>query len=218
MELSSLLKKLRRVRIFRIGELAGWLACSVPTARRRLRDWSARSSINCNGAFYTLPDVPQFDGNGLWRCGEALFSRHGNLRQTVCSLVDAAPSGLISAELSAILGMEARTFMSHFRSEERLHPVREGRADVWLSGDLAIRTRQLEVRRQGVACGGDLPSDAEAVLVLVELIRRPDAGVDEVARGLEARGTPVAAPRIRRLLERHGLAKKGAADSARFGR
>jgi len=218
MALPSLLTKLRRSKIFRIGELVAWLHCSVPTARRRLRDWSARSSINCNGAYYTLPDVPRFDPNGLWRCGEALFSRHGNLRDTVCSLVAAAPAGLTSAELSGILGMAARGFMSHFRNERRLRPVREGRGDVWVSGDPAVGAGQLGLRRTGTVGLGDLPSDADAVLVLVEMIRCPDAGPGEVARGLAARGTPVAPARIRRLLERHGLAKKGALGSARSGR
>ena len=108
MDLCSLPKKLRRARIFWIGELMVWLRCSVATARRRLRDWSARSSINCNGAYYALPHVAQFDANGLWRCGEALFSRHGNLRETVRHLVAASPADLTSAELGAVPGMEAR--------------------------------------------------------------------------------------------------------------
>jgi len=217
MNVEAVLEKLRAVRIFRVCELAAWLICSVPTARRRLKEWEARTSINCNGIYYTLPGVPRFDGNGLWWFGEALFSRHGNLRQTVCALVSAAPAGLTSAELSAILGMEARSFLSHFREDAGLVRAREGRRDVWLCADPSVRSRQLEVRRRGSLRADDLPSDAEAVLVLVELIRHPRDDVDGIAGRLRARGTPVPASRIRSLLERHGLAKKGALDSEPSG-
>jgi hypothetical protein len=217
MDRSSLPKKLRLANIFQIGELMVWLCCSVATARRRLRDWSACSSINCNGAYYALPHVPRFDADGLWRCGDALFSRHGNLRDTVCHLVAASPAGLTSAELGAALGMEARSFLSHFRGDARLGAVREGRGDVWVSGDPEVAARQLAARRERGRAGDGLPSDAEAVLVLAEMIRRPDAGVEEVARALAARGTPVGAGPILRLLERHKLAKKGVPDSARSG-
>lgn len=215
MDARQVLERLVKVKIVNVCELATWLACSVPTARRRLREWKAHTSINCNGCYYTLPAIPRFDGNGLWRCGKAAFSRHGNLRQTVCFLVGAAPAGLTSAELGGILGMEARSFLSHFRHEPGVCQRREGRRDVWLSSDPAVRERQMNARRRGGLPEGGLPSAAEAVLVLVEVIRRPDDDAESIARRLEARGTPVAAARIRRLLEHHGLAEKGAPDSAR---
>jgi len=217
MDARQVLEKLSKVRIVKVCELAAWLACSVPTARRRLREWKAHTSINCNGCYYTVPGIPRFDGNGLWRYGEAAFSRHGNLRQTVRFLVGAAPAGLTSAELSGILGMEARSFLSHFRHEPGVCQMREGRRDIWLSSDPAVRERQVSARRRSVLPEGELPSDAEAVLVLVEAIRQPHDDAESIARRLEAQGTPVAAARIRRLLEHHGLAKKGAPDSARSG-
>ncbi|MDX9979108.1 MAG: hypothetical protein RBU25_03575 [Lentisphaeria bacterium] len=145
MDISSLPGKLRRAQIFRIGELVAWLCCSVPTARRRLRDWSVCRSINCNGAYYALPHVPCFDADGLWRCGEALFSRHGNLRETVRHQVPASPAGLAYGGAGGGSGDGGAVF-----------PVAlpKGRGDA-------------------------PPSDAEAVLVLAVMIRRPEAGVDE---------------------------------------
>ena len=213
MDIHAVLSKLHRVKIFRIDELAAWLRCSVPTARRRLREWDAHTSINCNGAYYTLADVPRFDNTGLWWCRQALFSRHGNLRETVCSLVAAAPAGLTSGELSAVLGMQARAFLSHFRVEPRVCRVRLGRGNLWLSSDPERHDRQLTVRQGACQTHDSLPSDAEAVLVLVQLIRHPGSDVEELARLLNARGTPVSVARIRCLLEHHQLPKGGAADS-----
>ena len=214
MDVHAVLRKLHRVRIFRVDELATWLRCSVPTARRRLREWDAHTSINCNGAYYTLADVPRFDNTGLWWCRQALFSRHGNLRETVCSLVAAAPAGLTSGELSAVLGMQARAFLSHFRAEPSVCRVRLGRGNLWLSSDPGLHDRQLTVRRGACHTHDSFPSDAEAVPVLVELIRHPGSDVEDLARLLNARGTPVSAARIRCLLEHHQLRKGGAADSA----
>jgi hypothetical protein len=202
-QVQVVLAKLREVRIFQVCELALWLACSIPTARRRLRAWAAHTSVNCNGRYYTLPDVPRFDRNGLWRYQEALFSRHGNLKETVRALVGASPAGLTSAEIGAILGVDARAFLSHFRADAGLSQHRDGRRDVWLSGDAAVRGRQLEARR----------CSPEAVRILVEVIRHPRDDVDQIAAHLRAGGEPVPVPRIRSLLEYHGLAKGGALDS-----
>lgn len=213
MQVQAVLAKLREVRIFRVCELALWLACSVPTARRRLRAWAAHTSVNCNGRYYTLPDVPRFDQNGLWRYQEALFSRHGNLKETVRALVGASPAGLTAAQIGAILGVDARAFLSHFRGDAGLSQLREGRRDVWLSGDAAVRGRQLEARRCSPVPAENLPSDAEAVRILVEVVRHPRDDVDHIAGHLRAGGQPVPIPRIRSLLECHGLAKGGALDS-----
>jgi hypothetical protein len=72
-------KVFRRRKILTLGELAELIPGSIHTARRRLKQWRAHTSYNQNGRYYALPEVPEFDGEGLWRCRGVFFSRYGKV-------------------------------------------------------------------------------------------------------------------------------------------
>jgi len=88
-----------RQKIIILEQLIGRLECSAITARRRLKQWQTYTSINQNGRYYTLPQIPVFDQNGLWRYQAVLFSKHGNLKQTIISLITDSPKGLSAGEI-----------------------------------------------------------------------------------------------------------------------
>jgi hypothetical protein len=205
--MDRLLGKLRGVKIFTVVELACWLSCSVVTARRRIKEWDAHTSYNCNGRYYALPEVPRFDINGLWRCRGAHFSRHGNLRETVRALTAASSAGLSSGEIGSLLGLEARTFLAHFKTDPGLSREPCGRGHVWFAGDGPGRLRQMEARQSLKGAAAELP-DADAVLLLVEIIRNPGMDCAALARRL-APSTPRITPEaVDRFLSGHGLLKK----------
>jgi hypothetical protein len=208
----KVLERFRRARILTLAELVVLLGCSVRTAHRRLRTWGALNSYNCNGRFYTVPQVVQFDADGLWRCRGAFFSRHGSLTGTVVALVGSSPAGLTAAELGRKLGVNAHSFISRFAAHPLLARERIGGRHVYFSSDPGVRCRQAQSRSQILAApGAALPSDAEAVQVFAEMIRHPKLEPDETSRRLATRGVRVDTARIQRLLDRHGLAKGGAA-------
>jgi len=210
MKVEELLRKLKYVKVFTVIELSGWLSCSIPTARRRLRAWDAHTSYNCNGRYYALADVPEFDSNGLWRCRGAFFSRHGNLKRTVSQLVAASPAGLTPAELSETLGLEARSFLSHFRDDLALFRERRGRSYVWFAGDDATRQRQQRARQAATSDSAGL-SDAEAVLLLVELLRDPHKSFVELAGALRSKVPRICPALIEEFLRSRQLLEKGGA-------
>ena len=76
-------KAFGRRKIMTLVEVAKFIRSSIHTARRRLRQWQAANSYNHNGRYYTLPEVPEFDGNGLWHWRGVFFSQYGNLKQKV---------------------------------------------------------------------------------------------------------------------------------------
>ena len=80
-------KAFGRRKIMTLVEVAEFIRSSIHTARRRLKQWQATNSYNHNGRYYTLPVVPEFDGNGLWRWRGVFFSQYGNLKRTVIALV-----------------------------------------------------------------------------------------------------------------------------------
>ena len=203
-------QRFRLARIMTMDELIRLLGCSRSTVQRRLRQWGCHTSYNLNGRYYAPPDVVEFDQRGLWRCGRARFSVHGNLRRTVSALVEDAPEGLTAGELSVLLGLNANSFLWGFVQRGALSRRRIGGRFVYLSADPERRRRQ-RVRRAGLGGRGTL-SDADAVTVLVAFIKEPILGPEELAERVRARAPTATPAAIDRFFEAHGLepAKKGA--------
>ena len=83
---------------------------------------------------------------------------------------------------------------------------------IWFAADPGIRKQQLQVRlAQEDAKASPMPSDMEAVMILVDLIEHPESDVEQIARRLKSRQLDIDAAAIRQLLEHHGLLKKTAA-------
>jgi len=211
------LRRFGLAKIVTLGELMLLLECSRRTAQRFLKQWGCLTSYNCNSAYYALPAVVEFDANGLWRHGEARFSRYGNLIETVVGVVCASPAGLTAAELGARLGVNAHSFISRLRSHPELYREKMGGTFVYLARNAPTRTGQTALRRERLRKSPSL-SDAEAVVVLVELIKHPDSSCAELSERVRPRIPRATAPAVDALLKRYRLRKKGAPDSARHGR
>jgi hypothetical protein len=208
------LMKFSAVKIMTMAELIVLLHCSVRTVHRRLKSWGAINSYNRNGRFYTVPQVVQFDGDGLWRCRGAFFSCHGSLTETVVALVWASPAGLTAAELGAKLGVNAHSFLARFATHPRLVRERIGGRHVYFSSATDVRRKQADARSRSAGPHRQaVPTDAEAVQIFAEMIRHPGLNPEEISRILAAQGTQMDAVRILLLLERHGLEKKRPAGS-----
>ncbi len=59
-----------------------------------------------------------------------------------------------------------------------------------------------------------MPSDIEAVMILVDLIDHPQSDVEQIARRLKSQQLDIDTAAIRQLLDHHGLLKKTAAIPA----
>ena len=196
-------------KVFTLTQLVDTLSCSAITARRRLSDWRAYTSINRNGMFYTLPSVPQFDPNGLWRFGDIFFSAHGNLKQTVIHLVQQSMLGLDRHEISTLVGLPGgSSYLSRLRTLPGLSREWQDGKWIYLAGEDAVRRKQLQARSDWADRMSGLPSPEEAVDILVCFIRHPELDPEALARQVGGRRRGVTAASIRNLLEHHGLVKK----------
>lgn len=203
----------RAVRTFRaqkvatIDELTDLLHCSVSTARRQLKQWKTHTSYNKNGRYYALSDVVRFDADGLWRYRGIGFSRYGNLTQTVVGLVTGSPAGLGAGELGRLLGLEPRSFLSPFREHPALRREKHQGHFVYFAADREI-FRQQKRRRMAMRGEAEMPSDAEAVAILVERIKHPRLSVEELVVRLKKQSVRVSAQGVQNLFAAHGLTGK----------
>lgn len=209
MNLSAVIRSFQKEKVVTVAVLATWLSCSIVTARRRLRTWGAYTSYNRNGRYYTLPQIAEFDANGLWCYQGGCFSKHGNLKQTLVHLVTHSVQGLSGTELGELLGLQPRSFLSHFRDHPALYREHVRGRWIGLAADPKIRAQQKRTRLAQVSAQEPrMPSDREAVMILVDLIRHPDSHLEQVASRLKRQGADIDVAAIRQLLLHHDLLKK----------
>ncbi len=200
-------KAFRRKKVLTLEEVADLIDGSIHTARRRLKEWGALNSYNQNGRYYTLPEVPEFDANGLWQYHGVFFSQHGNLKQTVVELVRRSPAGLDAGEFASLLGLDPRSFLSAFAKHPDLKREKSRGRFVYYSSDPTVFDKQRQCRGTLHATGRH-PTPAEAVAILVEKIKHPTLSHEELSRRLKKQNVSVEPETIENLFLRHGLTEK----------
>ena len=80
---------------------------------------------------------------------------------------------------------------------------------IWFAADPGVRTTQQQTRMAQVATNKPrMPSDMEAVMILVDLINHPKSRLERIAYRLKQTGLVVDVDAIRRLLVHHDVLKK----------
>jgi len=195
-----------------LGEVAEFVRSSIHTARRRLKQWQATNSYNHNGRYYTLPDVPEFDGDGLWRWRGVFFSQYGNLKQTVVALVHRSSAGLDAGELRSLLGLDPRSFLSAFAADPQLRREKTQGRFVYYGSDAAVYSGQRQRRSLRPATGRP-PTASEAIAILVEKIKHPALSDEALQRRLRKQKVLVETETLESFFLRHGLTVKKTAPS-----
>lgn len=206
MDQNHALENFRRQKIITIGQLVKLLKCSVITARRRLKKWQTYTSINKNGCYYTLPQIPVFDQNGLWKYQTILFSKHGNLKQTIVELITDSQKGLSAVQIGQLVDLVPNSsFLSQFKNVPGVKREKHQGRFIYLSDSPQIYTRQKQQWTTIV-----FPTDAQAVVILVQLIKYPHISIEQLADRISDQGQSVEPVTIRRFLQFHDLLKKTA--------
>jgi len=188
--------------------LCSLLQLSIATVRRRLKDWNVLSSYNKVGQYYTLPVIPEFNKQGLWKHKGVFFSKHGTLKNTVIHLVQISKGGLSNSELEEILGVNPNSYLPQCKQLAAVRREKHNRQVVYFSADKELYKQQKQNRFPPEPTALKLPPDAITITVLVELIKHPGSSPEQLSEMLRREGCEVDADTIDNLLERHGLKKK----------
>jgi predicted transcriptional regulator len=210
------LRFVRLRKVITLVELARHLNCSQRTARRRLAQWQAIHSYNQNGRYYTLPQIADFDEQGLWRCRQAFFSRFGNLPETFAGVVCNSQAGLSAAELGKLLGLRASSFLWSLRKHPAVKKETFRGKTVYFSADPPVREKQRQQRCLNSI--RKLPSEFETIEILVEKINHPSLSAEKLSRRLQKRQLEISPELIAEVFVRHGVSegKRGAPTACRL--
>ncbi len=204
------LKIFRSHKVVTMVNLVSLLNYSERTIKRRLRHWKAYTSYNHNSSFYVLPDIPEFDQYGIWKYRKIFFSKFGNLNKTLKGIIDQSAAGLNASEISDILGLSAYTFLSHFKNDSNLQRQQHNGRYIYFSKKpdiFEIQKIARDEKRKSIA-QSDLPSDADSVIILAELIKHLKDTVEQLTRRARRRGIRVSTEKVRNLFDYHNLLKK----------
>lgn len=203
----DVLIQFRKSKIMTIEELMRILQCSAITVRRRLKKWETFTSINQNGRYYTLPEIPKFDGNGLWKYQFALFSKHGNLKQTIIELVKRSEAGLSAADIAKTIEIpSSSSYFSQLKQSDEIKREKHQGRFIYFSA-LSTKYRQQKRGIEQQKASGWL-TDAQAVKILVHIIKNPDVEIDRLAIESAPPGERFDPVIVKQFLQFHNLEKK----------
>ncbi len=202
------LSTFREKKILTIEELSELLHCSNITSRRRLKQWQAFTSYNQNNRYYTLPDIPVFNKKGLWNYQGVFFSKYGTCKQTVIHFVNISENGLSNTELAEKLGENPNSSLAHFKEIPGIKKERHGRDIVYFSSSEDVYIQQKRNRFPPEPTAGELPPDADAIMILVELIHHPEMSTSELTVQLQGKGHAIGIGNITALFKKHEIDKK----------
>ena len=212
--------KLQRVRVAQLGQLAAQLQLSIKTIQRALIKAGYFASINRNGCFVTLKNIPKFNEWGLWSVDRIHFSKHGNLRDTLVTLIEQAASGCTLQELENHVGTRVHNHLSHLIRDGKVRRFLWKRHAVYVSAH-ALEANRQEAHRRVVApsassvvattqSSSTLPTGLDAMTVIQVLVRQletPSASPASVARSLQARHVSIRTDQVRDILDFYDLKK-----------
>ena len=206
---NKVLEAVDRLKVITIDQLVNLLHCAVITVRRRLKKWNAYTSINQNGRYYTLPHIAVFDDHGLWRHQSILFSKHGNLKQTVLTLIRQSPMGLSAAEIAQLIDLSPNSsFFTLIHKTAGISREKHQGRFVYFSDSHEHYQEQKHKRIVSRPGASDWPSDAQAVVILVELIKHPSLDFKGLAARIVRQGYSIQVPVLEAFLRSHDLLKK----------
>lgn len=190
-----------------------------PTVLTYLGKTGALSSCNFKGQYYILPDLYQFDENGLLFIDGVGFYEGGSLLRAICNLVDRSSSGLGARELDQLLNTTTHSqlpvlFRKGLLTREKA-VNRAGNAFYYFSAD----PQKAEVQRLAYfnptvetveEVDVELTSDElpDVIDILVTLITHPDFSIKSVERSLRSRGLKISKELVARVFEKYLIGKK----------
>lgn len=185
------------------------------TAFRHLRDGPFVTSINCRGKYHASLVGMKFNRHGLCRRDGKVFSKHGNLLETVVELVSASDSGMTVSEINRLVYTNVDMQSQALFKKNLVSREKYGREYCYFSANPNKRDRQLTMRN--TSANSNLNSTfqwetfdslLEIIRILVTLVKHPEFSPKSIALSLTRRGMGVTTEKVRAVFEKYDLAKK----------
>jgi len=194
-----------------LGDLKIKSGCQHRTLQRIIKSCNLITSYNQNARFYTVPGLCHFNHDGIWNFKQILFSKYGNLFETITALIDKSMTGYTSRELSNIIMVKADDALHVMWIKERVRRQKTGSYHVYFSMREDLFKQQLSAREQQTPAAMEtlaLPDYQRTIAVLVEIILQDSIVAEKLQKGIAQRNFEISIAGIEAVIEHYQLKKK----------
>ncbi len=192
-----------------LQELSRLLNVSSRTIQRMTRPWNTIRSYDHNGRYFSLYKLAKFNSYGIWELGNIHFSKFGNLKNTLVSIISNSGQGMDASQIREVLGVDTRSFLFQYKDVSGVKREKLGGHYVYFSSEHDQFLEQLSKRKQNLEDLEQPPlSGPDAISVLVETIKHPIFTVEELSKHLHKLGTRIKQEAIQDFFEFYGIEKK----------
>ena len=185
------------------------------TAFGYLRNERFLTSVNNKGQYHIEITGINFNRYGLCNKNGMIFSKYGNLLQTVTGLISNSPEGMRASEVSRLVGTNAYIQCQTSCRDKLISRQKEGRGYCYFSADTAVRQKQLSAKKtktpfdiNSALKDESVESLQNIIKILVAYVSNPGFTPKSIALSLTRRGTRITTEKVRAVFEQYGLAKK----------
>ena len=206
--------------VARLPELMRALGTSARTVFRVLSTIGYWTSYSHARRYYTLKKIPQFNKDGLWSHGVALFSKDRTLRATIVRLVGDASAGKTHAELQAQLRLRVHDTLLDLVHDKQIGRAKLDELYLYVSADRRLAQTQIAQRQRLLAVQpppAPLPETGLVIEVLLAVINQPKADPAAVVPILKRQGRAISREQVKAVFARYDLGKKKLPRHARDG-
>jgi len=185
--------------------------CQPRTLQRKIKASNLLASYNKNAGFYTMPNLCHFNHYGIWNFGQILFSKYGNLFETIIALIDKSIGGYTSKELSIIIEVKADDPLRVLWLKQKVRRQKTGSNNVYFSIKEDLFMLQLSAREQQTSVAVQtlsLPDYQRTIAVLVEIILQDSIVAEKLQKGAAKRNVKITTDEIQAVIEHYQLKKK----------
>jgi hypothetical protein len=200
----------QKQRVVDMSSLCGALeTTSRITVFRYLRQLKYLTSYTHSRMYYTLPEIAQFDQDGLWHCGDIGFSSHGTLLDTLVHFVTQSEAGKSNSELEEQCQIRVQNSLLKLLNINKIASEKlMGKARLYVSTEPEKRQKQIKKRKE---LGKKKPvSEWTSIEILIETIRASSSSISVgvVTNRLHKRGSSITHDQVEQVFEKYGLEKK----------
>lgn len=199
-----------------VNDLVEEFKISRVAAFQYLKKERTLTSINFKGQYHVKNTGLKFNRYGLVTVNDKVFSRHGNLVETIVHLVNHSPAGMPVADLNRLTGTKTHMQCTDMHKVGRLFRKKFNGQFHYFALDEALREAQLNRRNPpkvplDIDAVIEAESDAslsDVVKVMVTHVNNPEYSSKSIALSLTRRGNSIKTDQVRKIFERYGLVKK----------